>query len=128
MDQTKIEVSLEEYKEFIISQYEQGKTKATMIREINLLEADKAVLKTEIQDLEVEAQKIKDTVLDILFRRERMGTDTRAEQTQWFGQYFGFDPHKMDYLNELGYTKEQLIAYINAQWDEKEKADKEDDL
>lgn len=128
MDQTTVAISLDEYKDFVIYEHEQGKLKKGLTQEINELKVEKRNIEAENFELKIEAQKLKDAVLDILFRRERMGRDTREEQTQVGGQYFGFDHYKMEYLRNLGYSNEQLIAYINAQWDEKEASEKEEDL
>lgn len=126
MDQTTVAISLDEYKDFVIYEHEQGKLKKGLTQEIKDLVETRHQLVIQVGELRAEAQKLKDTVLDILFRRERMGSDNRKEQTTYHGQYFGFDPYKRDYLDELGYTQEQLIAYINAQWDEKEAKEKKE--
>lgn len=127
-DQTKVAVSLEEYKDFVIYEHEQGKLKKGLTQEVNELKEQKHLLLKEQEELLAEAQKLKDSALEMLFRRERMGSDDRQDQTSWHSSYFGFDPYKRDYLTqELGYTQEQLIAFINAQWDEREKNDKGDE-
>lgn len=131
-DQTKILINIDEYKEFIINQYEQGKLKASLNQEIKELRRTRDLKIMEITELQHQAQKLKDTVLDIMFRKERMGADTRQEQTYLESSYFGFDPYKIEYLKGLGYTEEQLIEYVNRQWDEKEgiksETEEEDDL
>ena len=128
-DQTKVAISLDAYKDFVIYEHEQGKLKKGLTQEINELQAEKEERLKDIEALKVEAKKLKDAALDILFRRERMGKDTRAEQTQLGGQYFGFDIYKREYLTkELGYTDQDLIEYIKKQWDEKEASEKEEDL
>lgn len=60
------------------------------------------------------------TILDLLFKKGRMGTDSRAEQCDLNSPYFGFEQHARKYLNELGITDNDLLIYINIQWDVRE--------
>ena len=61
-----------------------------------------------------------DRLLDLLFRKNRMECDSRAEQTNVNSGYFGFSGDAVEFLKEIGYTVPRLVEYINKRWDEKE--------
>jgi Tfp pilus assembly protein PilP len=118
---TQVTINLNEFKEFVVFQYEQGKYKSALLEEVKALEEKKRQLKEESE-----------LVLELAFKRSSMGSDTRAEQTQIFldgriGTYFGFDKAHIELLNKFGFTINDLVAYINKQWDEKEASEKGDE-
>lgn len=130
-DQTKILISIDEYKEFIINLYEQGKLKVTLNQEIKMLEKKAKEAADNYEGFATYIQRSKDFVLGLAFRKERMGSDTREEQTDvtfnangtvHIGSWFGFKAADAEELLKIGFTWEALIDYINKQWDDREKA------
>lgn len=69
-----------------------------------------------------DARNSNNELLNLLFKKDRMGTDSREEQTNLQGNYSGFSKDAKKFLNSVGYTDEFLIEYINQKWDEREKA------
>ena len=110
-----VTINLEEYKEFIISQYENGKYKNLLQKQIAHLE----------HILEIKQE----VFLELGFQRLRMKVDTREEQTYMagsvFGSYFGYDANARKVLFELGFTTQDLLDYINKQWDIQDAEDNE---
>ncbi|MGE4321198.1 MAG: hypothetical protein AB7E61_07100 [Acholeplasmataceae bacterium] len=126
-NQEKVLINLEEYKDFVIGQYEQGKLKTTLTQEIKELQAQKNSLIEELKDARNSLQSQGDTILELCFNRSRMenNNDTRKEMTQTYtdgsyGSYFGFDESARKGLLSLGFTQEQMVDYVNKQWDKKE--------
>ena len=113
-DQSKVLVNLDEYKEFVISQYENGKMKKTLIQDIK-------EQRQTLNDFKKTIKANKDFVLGIAFKRNKMGSDTRSEQVDLTGQWCGFDKGKQKVLIELGFTEQELVDYINEQWDIRER-------
>ncbi|MCK9492828.1 MAG: hypothetical protein M0Q00_00510 [Acholeplasmataceae bacterium] len=119
-DQSKVLVNLDEYKEFVISQYENGKLKKTLIEDIKELKQSKNELEGRILILNEKLKNNKEIVLGLTFKRNKMGSDTRSEQIELSGQWAGFEKEAQKRLFELGYTEKELIDYINEQWDIRE--------
>lgn len=124
-DQSKVLVNLDEYKEFVISQYENGKLKKTLIEDIKELKQSKNELEGRILILNEKLKNNKEIILGLAFKRNKMGRDTRSEQIDLTGQWAGFGKETQRHLFEIGYTEQELIDYINEQWDEKEKEKEE---
>lgn len=130
-EQTAVTISLEEYKDFVIYEHEQGKLKKGLTQEINELKTELEHLQVRKDNLLEEMMLRRETYLDLAFIRSRMDSDGRSYQTNPRSIYFGFDSDSRKKLEELGFTEKELVDYINKQWDEKEKAEKtdeEDDL
>ena len=120
-DQTKVSINLEEYKEFIISQYENGKIKKTLIQEIKELKENQGKLKFELKEQQKIIDSKKEGILRRLFKKDYMVSYGRQEQTNIERKYaFGFEENDVILLKELGITVKEMIDYINKQWDEKE--------
>lgn len=126
-NQEKVLINLDEYKDFIIGQYEQGKLKTTLTQEVKELKATKNVLIDEIKEAKNFIQSQGDTILELGFNRSRMenNSDNRREMTETYsdgsyGSYFGFNRATREGLLSLGFTQEQMVDYINRQWDKKE--------
>ena len=120
-DQSKVLVNLDEYKEFVISQYENGKMKKTLIQDIKEQRQTLNDLKKRADEFKKTIKANKDFVLGIAFKRNKMGSDTRSEQVDLNGQWCGFDKENQRVLIELGFTEQELIDYINEQWDIRER-------
>lgn len=116
-DQSKVLVNLDEYKEFVISQYENGKLKKTLIEDIKELKQSKNELEGRILILNEKYKNNKEIILGLTFKRNKMGSDTRSEQIDLTGQWAGFEKETQRHLFEIGYTEQELIDYINEQWD-----------
>jgi len=128
--QTTVQVNLDEYKDFIISQYENGKIKKTLTQEVKELKAKADELLKVVQSFRADIQKHKDVVMGRMFHKEFMGYRTRQEQTERFktknlnekyGYGFGFEKNDREILKTIGITDDDMVDYINRQWDEKEK-------
>lgn len=131
MEQSKVSIDLSEYNEFVISQYENGKIKTSLLDQIK-------VLKKELNELiEIHAKQVTDNqnykpkkavVIEMAFRRTNMGSDSRIEQTDikdsYIGNYAGIHRDKVPVLETLGITKKEMVDYINIQWDIKDATDK----
>lgn len=124
-DQSKVLVNLDEYKEFVISQYENGKLKKTLIEDIKELKQSKKELEGQILTLNKTFKNNKEIILGLAFKRKKMGSDTRSEQIELSGQWAGFEKEAQKQLFELGYTEQELIDYINEQWDIRERPQEE---
>ncbi len=124
-DQRKVLVNLDEYKEFVISQYENGKLKKTLIEDIKELKQSKNELEGRILILNEKFKNNKEIILGLTFKRNKMGSDTRSEQIDLSGQWAGFEKEVQKQLFELGYTEQELIDYINEQWDIRERLQEE---
>jgi hypothetical protein len=120
-DQSKVLVNLDEYKEFVISQYKNGKMKKTLIQDIKEQRQTLNDLKKRTDEFKKTIKANKDFVLGIAFKRNKMGSDTRSEQVDLNGQWCGFDKVNQKVLIELGFTEQELIDYINEQWDIRER-------
>lgn len=102
-------VTREEYGEYVI------------LKHAAILEAAERNIKEA--KLERMRELSHEKVLDTYFRFERMGSDTRREQTDLRANnnYAGFTQKVLVFLRtQLGYTDVELINYINAQWDVRE--------
>lgn len=119
MEETKVSISIEEYKNFIIAQYQQGEIKQTLTDEINSLEKDKKELEESMKEI----LENKDFILGLAFERNEMRYNSRREQTDYTGYNFAFNKVNKEWLLKIGFIKEELIDYINRQWDEKEKSE-----
>lgn len=124
-DQSKVLVNLDEYKEFVISQYENGKIKKTLIQDIKEQRQTLNDLKKRADDFKKILKTNKEIVLGLAFKRNKMGSDTRSEQVDLNGQWCGFDKENQKVLIELGFTEQELINYINEQWDVRERPQEE---
>lgn len=124
-DQSKVLVNLDEYKEFVISQYENGKLKKTLIEDIKELKQSKKELEGQILTLNKTFKNNKEIILGLAFKRNKMGSDTRSEQVDLNGQWCGFDKENQKVLIALGFTEQELIDYINEQWDIRERPQEE---
>ena len=120
-DQSKVLVNLDEYKEFVISQYENGKLKKTLIEDVKELKQSKKELEGQIMTLNKTFKNNKEIILGLAFKRNKMGSDTRSEQIDLTGQWAGFEKETQRHLFEIGYTEQELIDYINEQWDIRER-------
>jgi len=120
-DQSKVLVNLDEYKEFVISQYENGKMKKTLIQDIKEQRQTISDLKKRADEFKKILKTNKELVLGLAFKRIKMGSDTRSEQVDLTGQWCGFDKENQKVLIELGFTEQELIDYINEQWDIRER-------
>lgn len=125
MEESKVSVNLTEYKEFIVSQYENGKLKDSLQKEIKRLKNERDKLETEVIREREKLQDNKTLLLELGFKRNSMGSDSRGEQTRIYGdndigRYFGYTRKDYDLLLEFGFTKEEILAYINEQWDKRE--------
>ncbi len=120
-DQSKVLVNLDEYKEFVIIQYENGKMKKTLIQDIKEQRQTLNDFKKRADDFKKTIKANKDFVLGTAFKRNKMGSDTRSEQVDLNGQWCGFDKENQKVLIELGFTEQELIDYINEQWDIRER-------
>lgn len=120
-DQSKVLVNLDEYKEFVISQYENGKLKKTLIEDIKELKQSKKELEGQILTLNKTFKNNKEIILGLAFKRNKMGSDTRSEQIDLAGSWPGFEKEIQRHLFEIGYTEQELIDYINEQWDIRER-------
>lgn len=124
-DQSKVLVNLDEYKEFVISQYENGKMKKTLIEDIKELKQSKNELEGRILILNEKFRNNKKIILGLAFKRNKMGSDTRSEQIDLTGNWAGFEKETQRHLFEIGYTEQELIDYINEQWDIRERPQEE---
>ena len=131
MEQSKVSVDLKEYNEFVISQYENGKIKTSVLDDIKTLKKELSILvethaKQVIDDRSYNPKK--SLVLDLAFKRNRMGADSRSEQInigdEYIGNYAGFTKNNIVLLEALGINRDEMIAFINIQWDIKDAADK----
>ena len=131
MEQSKVSIDLKEYNEFVISQYENGKIKTSLLDSIKTLKKD--LVKLELgHDAKLELNRSfkfkKDIIIELVFKRYKMGSDTRSEQTDmigdYFGNYTGVNKNNVSLLEEIGISKDEIVAYINIQWDIKDAADK----
>jgi hypothetical protein len=120
-DQSKVLVNLDEYKEFVISQYENGKMKKTLIQDIKELKQSKKEIEGRILILNEKFKNNKEIILGLAFKRNKMGADTRSEQIDLTGSWAGFEKETQKQLFELGFTEQELINYINEQWDIRER-------
>lgn len=120
-DQSKVLVNLDEYKEFVISQYENGKIKKTLIQDIKEQRQTVSDLKKRADEFKKTLKTNKEIVLGLAFKRNKMGSDTRSEQVDLTGQWCGFDKENQKVLIELGFTEQELVDYINEQWDIRER-------
>lgn len=124
-DQSKVLVNLDEYKEFVISQYENGKLKKTLIEDIKELKQSKKEVEGQILTLNKTFKNNKEIILGLAFKRNKMGSDTRSEQIDLTGSWAGFEKETQKHLFEIGYTEQELIDYINEQWDIRERPQEE---
>ncbi len=124
-DQSKVLVNLDEYKEFVISQYENGKMKKTLIQDIKEQRQTLNDFKKRADEFKKILKTNKELVLGLAFKRNNMGSDTRSEQVDLTGQWCGFDKGKQKVLIELGFTEQELVDYINEQWDIRERPQEE---
>ena len=122
---SKVEITLEEYDNYVIHKYEQGKLKETLTQEINGLKETRNNLLQGIDEL----YQSKNGLLDAMFKHSSMGSDTRREQTditdKRTGSYAGFNKDSVKYLRTVGFTTQKLLDYINAQWDIREQSEVE---
>ena len=131
MEQSKVSIDLKEYNEFVISQYENGKIKTSLLDSIKTLKKDLVKLEMD-HDAKLEINRSfkfkKDIIIELVFKRNKMGPDTRSEQTamtgDYFGNYTGVNKNNVSLLEEIGISKAEIVAYINNQWDIKDVADK----
>lgn len=131
MGLSKVSIDLKEYNEFVISQYENGKIKTSLLDKIKNLTKDlNELIETHAkQVIDNQAYKPKKSlVIEMGFRRTSMGSDSRLEQNNiednYIGNYSGIHRDKVPVLEKLGITKKEMVDYINIQWDIKDEADK----
>jgi len=123
--QSTVEIGLDEYKEFIVSQYKNGVLKKTLSDEI----AELTIGRDALIESNKELFSKKSLLLEFWFKRTSMGSDTRREQTQYeasgnYGSYFGYTSESRKVLFEFGFTPKDLVDYVNQQWDIREEAEK----
>ena len=131
MEQSKVSIDLMEYNEFVISQYENGKIKTSLLDEIKTLKKDlNELIETHANQVSInqDYKPKKSIIIEMLFRKHSMGSDSRKEQTDLMndriGNYAGIHKNDVPKLLELGISKTEMVDYINTQWDIKDAADK----
>ena len=130
MEQNTVSVDLKEYQEFIISQYENGKIKTSLLDEIKILKNNLEELNEAYSNklkITNEYKTPKDKIMELAFRINSMGSDSRSEQTNisdtYVSNYSGFHKLKVPLLVDMGITIEELVEYVNTQWDIKDAKD-----
>lgn len=130
-EQSTVTINLEAYNEFIISQYENGKLKKTLMQEILDLKNEKAKEQEALKQVINKLTEKKYLLLDHFFQKDVMYRRTRSEQLQYnvygdevnYAYTFGFDEDARELLFAFNYTRKDLLDYINQQWDLKDAAD-----
>jgi len=132
MENTKntVLIDLQEYKEFIVSQYENGKLKKTLNQEIKELKKEKLELEEAAAEIKALFTSTKHKVLEMAINGEDWKYESRNRQINHIDEkniyisYPIFTRETQEILIEvLGYSKQDLKDFVNKKYDEKEAGD-----
>lgn len=132
MEENRVSIDLKDYNEFVISQYENGKIKTSLLDDIKRLR----ITKESLIKFNEEYNPKSDLIMNLVFKRNRMisGSDNRSEHLEItdtsIGSYAGFSKDSYMVLKSLDINVECMLDFINKQWNtfEEEKKEKEKEL
>lgn len=128
--QNTVTIDLQEYREFVVSEYENGKLKKTIAQEIKELEKERI-------DLVIQKNNLKDTLAenktDVLkgFSNKNFYYGDRESQVKYLTKKTGytsypyFDDEDVETLQRLGFKIKDLENHINIMWEQREKEKEE---
>lgn len=125
MESEKVLIDLDEYKELIISQYENKKLKKSLIEEIEEL---KETIKKETNILNEILNKKELLITAVIGDSDYYLKNNSREENLNFKRWnsiFNSNSNKYKNLIALGLTEQDLKDYVNNYFDEKEKEEKE---
>lgn len=120
MEKETVMISLEAYRDYVINQYERGLYKNSLQEYIKALEKEKQSLEESFENLKCHTQDFRDSILSLGFDKNSFDYRSRRDMTNYQRYTFGFDSDAVKVYETLGFTMDELIQYINKQFDLKE--------